>query len=292
VIVPRPSGFIEPCAAPNREWLHRTSFGSDSKPKGAATVLKAYFDDSNMGQGPVAVLGGWVAPPATWTAFRRDWDDVLRMKPRIGYFKWYEARGLSGQFNGISPAMRDEKLGLLVDVLATHDPLGIVSVISNDLHRQVFGSNPDKIMRGPYFLSFYSVVAQAVQYVHASAPTEQVEFTFDIQPGQMDAAFASWQRMRDVAPLGMNAIIGNVSFNNDVDVLPLQAADLTAGFTREQAEEACFGGQVPAPPWGDRGSTLKCLTRTWTEDIYRDLASSTGAFVVPKSITGGTWDVG
>jgi hypothetical protein len=239
-------------------------------------MLKAYIDDSNMNQGPVAVLAGWIAPPTKWARLVADWDAVLRMKPRVRYFKWKEARGLSGEFGGISEPRRDEKLNLLIDVLALHNPLGVSSVMSNELHREFFGENRDKILRGPYFLSFYSIVVQLVEFVGKNAPRETIDFTFDIQPGQMEAAADSWERLREAAPPEIRAIIGRVSFHDDVDVVPLQAADLSAGWTRESAEISCFGGDPPEPPWGNRGNSLRCLTRTWTEEIYLEFANKSG----------------
>jgi hypothetical protein len=120
-------------------------------------MLKAYFDDSNMGQGPHAVLAGWVSNPTVWARFANDWRDVLRMSPRIEYFKWSEFRGRSGQFAGVSKDKSIE-VTLLAKLLSEHQPLGIASVISNKLHFDIFGKNPDSIIRGPYFLSLYSAV--------------------------------------------------------------------------------------------------------------------------------------
>ena len=93
------------------------------------------------------------------------------MKPSIDYFKWKGWRALNGAFHGISEASALEKLRLLIGVLSQYEPLGVASVISNDLHREIFQQNPDTIMRQPYFLSFHSVVVQlaehaAVRYGH------------------------------------------------------------------------------------------------------------------------------
>jgi len=240
-------------------------------------MLKAYFDDSNMGAGRVAVLAGWMAPANTWPRFAQDWERVLRMSPRIAYFKWKEWRGSSGEFAGISEPKKSEKLKLLIDVLADHKPVQVSCVSSNALHQQAFGENLDRTMRSPYYFSFYSVVTDVIRYAAKKFPGEPVDFIFDIQPGQMEAAEASWERMREIVPSDTKSAIGNVSFQNDLDVLPLQAADLSAGFTREQAEEACFGHEPPEPPWGDRGDDLVSITRTWTDNLYQEFFKITEA---------------
>jgi hypothetical protein len=248
-------------------------------------MLRAYIDDSNMGQGPVAVLAGWLAPAKVWAQFSDDWDAVLRMSPRIEYFKWKEWRALNNEFGGITEERALEKLKLLVGVLAQHQPVGVASVISNDLHRKIFKDNVDPILRHPYYLAFHSTVVLLTDHAADRLPGERIDFHFDIQPGQMEAATASWERLKRVAPLNLQHIIGAVGFNDDIRVNPLQAADLNAGFTREQAEYGCFGKDPPDPPWGDVGSSITALTRIWTAELYEQLATRTGAFALPANWT-------
>jgi hypothetical protein len=79
----------------------------------------------------------------------------------------------------------------------------------------------------------------------------------------------------------LKQITGAVGFNDDRAVKPLQAADLNAGFTREQAEYGCFGKEPPEPPWGNIGANINMLTRVWTAELYEQLATKTGAFAMP-----------
>jgi len=66
-------------------------------------MLKAYFDDSRMGQPPCYVLGGWIAPAKVWAPFSDAWLDILWMKPRIEYFKFQEAMNFSGECQVLDP---------------------------------------------------------------------------------------------------------------------------------------------------------------------------------------------
>jgi hypothetical protein len=244
-------------------------------------MLKAYFDDSKM-TGPYAVLAGWVEQATRWASFSNAWDDVLRMSPRIDYFKWKEARNLNGEFSGVSCERRDEKVNLLASVIAEYQPLGVASVISVKLHDQIFGENPDRILRHPYYLSFHSVVSQLVMYPAIVSLGEKIDFVFDIQPGQMEAAIGSWERLKQVAPPEVKGIIGNANFGDDVDIKPLQAADLSAGWMREQAEAHFDEQKTLEPPWGNRTNSVQCLARVWTTDRYTELAERTGSFKMPK----------
>jgi hypothetical protein len=110
-------------------------------------MLKAYIDDSHMRQPPFYVLGGWVASVKTWAAFSDAWRDILRMSPRIEYFKYDEAMGLSGEFHGISEAARDEKLRLLINLIEEHGLVGVASVIPHCIFYPMFGTYPHKWVR-------------------------------------------------------------------------------------------------------------------------------------------------
>jgi hypothetical protein len=268
--------------AANHIWGLVCGYAEPTRSRRWLFMLRAFFDDSKM-DGPYAALAGWVEQPDRWARFSNDWDDVLRMSPRIAYFKWKEARGLSDEFLGISPERRDEKINLLAGVIGEYAPLGVVSVVSLKLHRQIFGENPDRILRNPYFLSFHSVVTQLVMYPPIQRLGEKIDFIFDTQPGQMEAAIGSWERLKQVAPPQVKSLIGSANFGDDTDVKPLQAADLSAGWIREQAEAYFSGAPIPEAPWGDRANHVQCLTRIWTADLYKDLADRTGAFEVPKN---------
>jgi hypothetical protein len=234
-------------------------------------MLKAYIDDSNMKQGPVAVLAGWVGTADMWGAFSEDWDKALRMSPRIEYFKWVEAANFNGQFNGMSEQSRDEKLRLLVSMIADHEPLGIGCAMPVDLHKSVFGENPDRFVRTPYFMCFYSIVTQLLGYLGTHGPAEKVDFIFDIQPGEMESAIGSWEHLKKVAPANTKGLIGNVSFNDDQLVMPLQAADLTAGWTRELCEDVYRDLPPRSPPWGRISDNLRILMRYWTPAVIEEL---------------------
>ena len=183
------------------------------------------------------MLGGWVATAKTWDSFSGEWPSVLAMKPRTAYFKWSEAWGLSGEFLGISEESRDEKVKTLVRVIRDHNPLAITSVMPNALYEETFGENPDKVIRHPYFFSFFAIVTILAEFIARQEQPQKVDFIFDVQHGQMDAVHSSWDRLIDTAPPKMAAIIENPpNFRHSVSTMPLQAADLCAGWTREQAE--------------------------------------------------------
>jgi hypothetical protein len=230
-------------------------------------MLKAYIDDSHMRQAPFYVLGGWVAPVKTWVAFSNAWRDVLRMSPRIEYFKYDEAMGLSGEFLGISGAARDEKLRLLINLIEEHELVGVASVVPHSLFYPMFGTYPHKWVRNPYYISFYGIAARLVTYLSKSGSKEKVEFIFDFQPGsdQMREAQEGWANFREMAPPEMLAHVQvhPPSFLDDKDVVALQAADLHAGWTREALMKLEHGEQA-LPPWHPSGGKITSTSVSWS----------------------------
>jgi hypothetical protein len=91
-------------------------------------------------------------------AFSDDWQQALGMRPRLDYFKYSEARSFTGQFLGWSEQSRNERVRRLMAILVEHSPLGVSSAMPHDLYQQIFGANPDKVIRFPYFFCFYSIV--------------------------------------------------------------------------------------------------------------------------------------
>src|SRR5262249_30706221 len=116
-------------------------------------MMKAYVDDSFMGRAPVSVLAGWIASASTWARFSDEWQEGLAMKPRLDYFQVNGAMSFSGQFARWGEQSRNERMRLLVRIIADHRPLGIASAMPYDLYQRVFGKNPDKAIAHPYFVS-------------------------------------------------------------------------------------------------------------------------------------------
>jgi hypothetical protein len=240
-------------------------------------MLKAYIDDSNMRQPPFYVLGGWFAPVHVWTKFSDAWRDVLWMKPRIDYFKYAEAMNLNGQFGGISKEKRNEKLRLLVNLIEEYQVQGVCSVIPHNVFAPLFGDLPHKTLRNPYFISFFGIVALLAGYLSVMQKDEKVEFIFDYQPGSdsMREVQDGWDDFRNLAPPQFLQYVQThpPSFLDDKDVVALQAADLHAGWSRDQLD-IMDRGEVPRPLWFPSGSKIRTHTKSWDPDSLCDIFES------------------
>lgn len=236
-------------------------------------MLKAYLDDSQMGQPPVSVLGGWLHDSKQWALFSDEWKRALDMRPRLDYFKYSEARSLTGQFGGWSEPSRNERVRLLMRTIRDYKPIGIASGTPHDLYQAVFGKNPDKIIRHPYFFSFFGVVAGVSEELARRGHVEQVDFIFDTQPGQMDVVMESWHTLVKSAPPDVRPILGDYPiFRNDKTTMPLQAADLCAGYQREQLTDELLKQESLPNLWGDLDLTdLKVIGRLWSAEALNGL---------------------
>jgi hypothetical protein len=235
-------------------------------------MLQVYIDDSSLGEGQIGLLAGWMASAADWAKFSDDWAQALTMSPRLQYFKFSEATSFSGEFSGWSEQSRNERLRLLVNTIATYKPLGFATAVPHDLYREGFGNHADKVLRYPYFFLFNSIVADISRYLASRGVTEKVDFIFDIQPNQTDAVRASWGRLRKAAPPDVRPVLGDYPiFRDDKTTLPLQAADLTVGWLRQQALSRINGTQLEDPLWAEKSRDLQCIGRYWTRKMMQDL---------------------
>jgi hypothetical protein len=235
-------------------------------------MLQAYIDDSCLGVAPVSLLAGWVESAARWAKFSDDWQQALSMSPRLRYFKLSEANSFTGEFCGWSERSRDERLILLVKTIADYRPMGFACAVPYDLYQESFGRHSDKVLRYPYYFLFNSIVADTSRYLASRGITEKVDFIFDRQPGQADAVWASWGRLREAAPPDVKAILGEYPiFRDDKTTMPLQAADLSASWLREQAACMITGTEQRTPVWADKSLDLQCVGRFWTRKMLKEL---------------------
>ena len=211
-----------------------------------SVVLQAVFDDSGDHDGPVFVLGGLMASVDAWAAFEADWRAELARGPGLRYFKAAEANGLRGQFApryGWNRRTRDDKVQALCAIIRQHVAARIhVSVDVPAFHRfmksvpAAAGHNSTK----PYFSAFYNIATLILEMQVFGDPAgipNQVDLIFDQQGGigseaqlSLHSAYAAWvSKEFSGAPRQPRDVIKSLpAFRDDLEFLPLQAADLYA----------------------------------------------------------------
>lgn len=242
-------------------------------------LIKVYVDDSAVGAEPVSVLAGWAAPAETWVGFEKDWSDALGMSPKLKYFKETEATGRSGEFAGWSEQSFSDRMHRLTRIIADHALFGVISAVPTKLYSDVFGNNPDKVIRYPYFFMINDLVSRMALYLGEIGYNGRVQFIFDEQKGQQEAVSESWGRLRESAPDHVRPLITEYPiFRSDQTTVPLQAADFSAGHVRRELIEFMNGRERPDAPWIAKMGAIMCLGKLWDERLMMELAKAAPSF--------------
>ena len=225
--------------------------------------MLSFVDDSDMSaEGPVGILAGWVASSATWEAFSEDWKrEVLGWGGKtIEVFK-PTTRDLRNEFE-------KARLKAAMDVLARHNPLGVITSIPHAAHKEAFKDVVGKPLRSPYYLAFNSLAMLLSKHLSAQEQAEPVDFIFDHQPGQEEAVTANWAPMRASLPPEQQRLLKTSppKFESDKDVLPLQAAHLLAWNMRRVTSDKAAGRVAFWFPWPEK---IRYAHWVWTADLMR-----------------------
>lgn len=220
-------------------------------------MLRAYFDDSNIGQGDIYVLAGFVAAARTWHSFSDEWQQILEMRPRVSYFKYAEASGLGGQFEGITEELRNEKMRALMRLLEDHQVVGISASFPDEVFRGWFG-RVGRPLNNPYFMLFYGAISRLVRYAQSIGHPGPISLVFDRQTEQERLVLDAWSDFTESAPPEVQLMLPHPPvFRNDKTEIPLQAADLHAGWLRALNTARHRNEPLPSPMWGQRGANIR-----------------------------------
>jgi hypothetical protein len=261
-----------PIRASDHIWGLVCGFSEPVRSRRPLLMLSEYIDDSTMNSMPVSVLGGWIGSAKDWAAFSDEWQEALWMKPRLRYFKLSEAQNLRGEFSGWSEESRYERIRLLIKIIERYRLLGVTSAMPTAEYKEVFGPIPDNGIKNPYFLSFFGITAHLAGYFQGLGHNEPIDFIFDIQPGQVELVVTAWESFLQAAPDEIRPLLGDYPiFRSDAKTIPLQAADMGAGWSRQLAEDHFHGRPNRAPPWGDMQLDINVIGRYWTKQMMLDL---------------------
>ena len=239
-------------------------------------VLQVYVDDSGMNQAPVYILAGWIMEAPRWASFSDEWDRLLWMVPRVQYFKFAEALGLGGEFSGWSAEYRDERLRLLLGLIEQYDPLGISCVVPHEEFQTLSGrldGSFGRFFKDAYAFSFYRLIARVLR--HYAGSGQEIEFIFDSQPDQMKKVLSLWDEFIENTPLIHRSLIaGPPSFKDEKKFMPLQAADLHAGWVRRLNAAAVLEEPIPVPIWGNVGEKIKRINWVMEREVMEELSAA------------------
>lgn len=230
-------------------------------------MLRIFVDDSGTdGTAEFCVLAGYVSDEDGWTKFSDEWQEELDAYPCLKYFKMRESESLRGQFFGWSREQKDEKVLRLASIAQGRARYAVASVISHGAYDDFARGGLPKTVDSPYWFCFQGIVSECFYLFEQTGC--KIDFVFDIQgegyERRAHAIFAAMHAEMKGTPLG--AALGSLTFANDLDVLPLQSADLLAWHCRRHFQSMLAGRGKEVRPSADVVFDVPTLVKAWRPD--------------------------
>lgn len=229
-------------------------------------MLQVFADESGRGQSSAAyVVAGFVASVETWLAFSKEWRAVLDVEPRIEYFKAREAAHKSGQFANWSEIDRDRRVDTFLNVILSHRLVPTKIAVPHKHYARVFKGRVDKRFDNPFWLPTYSAILVTLRFLASRGVDDKVNFIFDqVKPREKKLILSAWDFYRGYAARETKHLIGSEpQFDDDVTVMPLQAADLHAWHARQFSVARAQGHSYEHHVWRSLLS-MGGAEREWT----------------------------
>lgn len=241
-------------------------------------MLRAYIDETEYeGRPPLFVLGGYIASVEQWHRLSNEWQEVLELTPRVRYFKLREALKGTGQFHRMPEERRIEKIALVRMCVEKNVQAEFGIAFRLDWFRKIFPAG-DKTLRNPYYYAANNLLSELVLGSRELGVDKQpIDFIFDNRVREKAELIKGWSAVVEIQhdPSSPWAFMRNPpSFQDDLEVPPLQAADMQATILRMSLTENFSETQLPGYGRRIRGMLL-CPDRaemlSWLSELVRHL---------------------
>lgn len=195
-------------------------------------VLQAYFDESDKRteNGGTFVLAGYVAPAENWVNFIPDWDAKLKEK-KIETFKWTKMRRRVKDNEAFYREI-EKHVGHCVYTITD---IGDLRRAVNDFEWPDVFVDMDKMKRkvsNPYHLAVKHTVVNLNERKKQMNLDGPIDLIFD-EKTEQETVLRAFNFLKYSATPEFSNELGDISFRKDDDILPLQSADLYAGWVRK-----------------------------------------------------------
>jgi len=191
--------------------------------------MKAFFDDSGSDdKSPFYVLSGYMSTVGKWDIFSAQWRTALADPPSINYFHMVDAEALRQEFKDWNPEARDAKVTRLAKVITSNVRWEISCMLPRALHDSIIrGSAPAKRFENPYFVCYMTLISILSGFKdYTGIGSTGVDVVFDKQAKIMGLVTGLHSELRGIPRIG--SALGSIEFQDDIEALPLQAADFIA----------------------------------------------------------------
>jgi uncharacterized protein DUF3800 len=278
--------------AADRVWAQVSGLRPDLAGKRLFMVMQAYIDDSAE-EGGVFVLAGYIANAESWVKFSGIWDKMLPTfgTPRPDGRYHFKMNEMANRPDGIAKSepffrvIEDHVLGWLS-----------VSIDQSELRSAIARIHiPGEIIEywNAYTNPWYITFRLLLDSFHIDRPKfeealhdEKIDFYFD-NGVDKKIVFATWDNYIKSRPDEVKKYYGSVPrFEDDMEFLPLQAADFLAWWVRKWRHEGtpekiyeCDFGKF-RPRSGNKFLQLVAIARE--DDLIRNLVEIVRRQVGPR----------
>jgi hypothetical protein len=220
-------------------------------------MVKAFFDDSGKSaEEPMFVLAGLAASTEKWAEFSDKWAAKLAEPPRLDYFKMREAWSLRDQFLPFCESQRDRRLSGLIALINQYADFFSYCTIDKADWSEVLRGKIAKTMDSPFYHAYCWVTVAAIVHMDRNGINDTIDIIFDKENETIFREILDWWlRTKEAAatPAWLKDRLGkDPAMDDDLKVLPLQAADLLAWIVSKK------GGSGPQHDFAKRwGSEIK-----------------------------------
>jgi hypothetical protein len=234
-------------------------------------MVQVAIDDSNRGQenDPAFILAGWMAPVNNWALFTEQWDKELKKEPSISLLKSNEALNFRNNFGGYSDRERDDRLLGFVKIIndATFASIRL-ALVKNDFDRILKASKGS--LKKMYALPTAALVTRTLYFAVRRKMRQTFEFIFDAEIMTPNQLKDMEKEAKDGLPPKTARMVKGFRHDTDHNFYPLQAADLFAGYVREDLIARAAGREFKSPVWTALNKK-PCVEVDLSEDNLTDL---------------------
>jgi uncharacterized protein DUF3800 len=194
-------------------------------------ILETYCDDSQTDE--LYIIAGYIAPLFDWQLCIPKWYHNLKdPPPRLGFYRTSDAIALQGQFERFDEPSRNQRIAALASVIPNgQNCFGVASWVSKQDFITYCSAAFHPAWHDPYYFCATYLIEHLCFDLVGLNP-EQVDFFFDRQ-GKVGTYFkAVYDVALKPASLPLYPFMGDVRHENKEKFLPLQAADMQAGWVR------------------------------------------------------------
>lgn len=197
-------------------------------------VITAYFDESGDLRHDFFVMAGVLLRASQIREFNREWRAGLGRRPGLGYFKESQRRRMTGEF--ASPcwtrAEARRRVRLFQDVIRDNISAHLTVHVPMLRYREIIRHRVKKEYDQPYRVAFPFMLKLLAEFAEQEEVKRPFVCVFDEHETCQGYAADVYRRMKRRRGHRIGKWLGPISFANDEEEMPIQAADLLASIYR------------------------------------------------------------